>query len=566
MGGPTSSESGKAGCAWTRVEIAALAFQVVFLIFAASRNADALNTDAVAYLRIAEYYADWRTDLMVSGYWGPLLSWLAVPFLKLGFGPLAAGRAAMVVSGVVFWFGCRAVFRAFEIGRGLRTLGLWLAAVFSVFWSVRHITPDLLLAGLMGMAIARTADRSWLEGRRSAVWAGLLWGLAYYSKAIAFPLAVLVTVAVAALLFVGGMADLRRVVQRAAITWAAFALVAAPWMGVLSVKYGGPTFSTSGRINHAIAGPPDVERYHPFARELHRPDPGRVTQWEDPSNMDYQFWSPFSSAANARHQAGIVLENLPKVAAYFSGLNVVHLLRTGGSVGARDLLALIPGFDLFYLGLAGLIASCVLKGGWRKRLREERWRWTAAPVALMAGLYLPVYLRSDDLRYFYPAFPFVWTACAGALGWAVKAYGEKVGRLEWLGSRALAASFGLPAIVWWLAACAGIPNAGNNYAEVLAERMREAGLSGPIAGSATLQGGRAGLYTAFHLGEAWLGDDQQAGAKEFAEAGAQVVILTVFDPRVEAMVDAEVYTDVTPELFAEKEWGGFPLRVFRYRW
>ncbi|HAV63065.1 MAG TPA: hypothetical protein DCY13_11965, partial [Verrucomicrobiales bacterium] len=34
-------------------------------------NRFVLNTDAVAYLRLAEYYATGRTELMISGYWGP---------------------------------------------------------------------------------------------------------------------------------------------------------------------------------------------------------------------------------------------------------------------------------------------------------------------------------------------------------------------------------------------------------------------------------------------------------------------------------------------------------------
>ena len=44
-----------------------------------------LNTDAIAYMRIAEYWAAGNFELAVTGYWGPLLSLLMVPFLYLGF-------------------------------------------------------------------------------------------------------------------------------------------------------------------------------------------------------------------------------------------------------------------------------------------------------------------------------------------------------------------------------------------------------------------------------------------------------------------------------------------------
>src|ERR1700757_2469317 len=45
---------------------------------------NALNTDAVPSLRIANYYAVAKLDLAVSGYWAPFLSWLMAPLLKAG--------------------------------------------------------------------------------------------------------------------------------------------------------------------------------------------------------------------------------------------------------------------------------------------------------------------------------------------------------------------------------------------------------------------------------------------------------------------------------------------------
>src|SRR5262245_19813753 len=66
----------------------------------------ALNTDAVAYIRIASYYAEGNTSLAVSGYWGPLLSWIMAGFLKCGVSPLLAARFAMAVSAMVFLWGC----------------------------------------------------------------------------------------------------------------------------------------------------------------------------------------------------------------------------------------------------------------------------------------------------------------------------------------------------------------------------------------------------------------------------------------------------------------------------
>ena len=114
----------------------------------------ALNTDAVAYIRIASYYADGNTALAVSGYWGPLLSWLIAGFLKLGAPELIAARLAMTVSAQVFLWGCVAVFRSLLPDRWC-VIGAALAALAGAYWSALEITPDLLLAGIVALAVSR---------------------------------------------------------------------------------------------------------------------------------------------------------------------------------------------------------------------------------------------------------------------------------------------------------------------------------------------------------------------------------------------------------------------------
>lgn len=557
---PTSPET------LSRIVVGAFAFQIVFLTLAAFQNQDALNTDGIAYLRIAGYYANWQTDLMISGYWGPLMSWLMVPFIKAGLTAMIAARIVMALSGIVFLFGCRAVFRAFDIDRTTQAIGMWLAAATSVFWSVRNITPDLLLAGLMGLAIASLMEKRWLDSRRGAARAGIFWGLAYLAKAVAFPLAILISVAFATLYRVTGLSTTKQAARQLTVTAVVFACIAALWMITLSVKYGGLTFSTSGRINHAIAGPSDVERYHPFARTYYSPDPGRVTQWEDPSNMDYKFWSPFESGAYATHQTKIVLENLPKVVGYFCGVNVAHLLSAGGELSARDLLVLIPGFDLFYVGLAGLVGCAAMRGNWRGKLTEERWRWALAPVLLMAGIYLPVYLRSDDLRYFYPAFPLVWVASSGLLFHLVRTFPKHAERIRALGIRLLAGSFALPALVWLLAACVGIPNAASSVSRDLAARMEAANIAGPIAGSATMQGGRAGLYTAYFLDQPWHGDETVMSPENLRNSGARHAIVFRFSPSFSQLQFHPAFQNLDMLLFnSAEEAADYPLALFEIR-
>ncbi|MEK7706793.1 MAG: hypothetical protein AAB380_02210, partial [Verrucomicrobiota bacterium] len=264
--------------------------QLALLVLLGWHFRHALNTDAVAYIRIASYYADGNTALAVSGYWGPLLSWLIAAFLKLGASELVAARLAMMVSAQVFLWGCVAVFRSFQLPERWCVIGAALAALAGAYWSALEITPDLLMAGIIALAVSRMCDEA-KTGIASAAVSGLLWGLAYLTKAVALPLGCLTMLAFAGLDYLRNRGALPAIFRQVLVRGAVFALVAAPWVATLSLKYHQLTFSTSARISHALTGPPDVDRYHPFARTFHEPEPGRITSWEDPTRMAYQYWS-----------------------------------------------------------------------------------------------------------------------------------------------------------------------------------------------------------------------------------------------------------------------------------
>ncbi|KAF0181328.1 MAG: hypothetical protein FD161_1 [Limisphaerales bacterium] len=503
------------------------AAQAVLLAVAAWRNLHQLNPDAIAYMRIAGYYAAGQWDLAVTGYWGPLLSWLMVPLLKAGVPPLVAARVVMALSGVVFLAGAVAVFRAFRLPRAALLAGAGIALGWSVFWSVRNISPDLLLAGLVGLAVSATVElflcrgRRWAEAEhaadkrvRLATAAGVWWGVAYLAKAVALPLAALTT-AGWAMFALSGRGELRReMAQRLGLVWLCTALVAGPWMAVLSLHYGKFTFSTTGPIAHALAGPGEESRYHPAMVTLHQPDAGRVTQWEEPSRMAYRFWSPFAGAENFRHQLAVMRSNL---GVCWDWLNPWRMWfdETEMPTWRRWLGT----FD--WLGISGL--AVLLAGGWvvrsRCRLRRERWCWAVVPVVALGGLYLPFFVMAEDNRYFYPVWPCLWLTARAGLAALPR------GEARSLGGRIIAASFAIPSVLLCGAALHGLPNPAAEAAHKLAAQLQADRVAGPFAGSASLPGGRTGLYTVFLLGGRWLGDDPQAGPEQFSKAGAQVVFV-----------------------------------------
>ncbi|MBI5800388.1 MAG: hypothetical protein HZA92_06620 [Verrucomicrobia bacterium] len=533
------------------------AVQAVLLAVAAWRNLHQLNPDAVAYCRIAGYYAAGQTELAVTGYWGPLVSWLMVPLLKAGAVPLVAARVVMAFSGVVFLAGALSVFRSFRLPNVALRTGACIAAVWSVFWSVRHITPDLLLAGLVALAVSATVKMFLAPCRRLAVAVlpdakregaaiasrrharhaiavGVWWGLAYLAKAVALPLALLTTAGLA-VLAMSGRRELRaELAARLGLAWLGTALVAAPWIAVLSLHYGQFTFSTTGPIAHALAGPGEQAGHHRAMTTLHQPDAGRVTQWEEPSRMAYVRWSPFAGGENFRHQLAVVGDN---IGICWDWLNPWRAWLTGAELplwrrwlGTFDVLGIS--------GLAVLIAGgCMVKC--RRCLRRQRWCWALVPVVALGALYLPFFVMAEDNRYFFPALPFLWVLAVGAWGWSARVRA---------GFGVVNYSFAVPAMIWLAAALAGIPNQASHVAHDLAARLQASGQPGPLAGSGLLPGGRSGIYTAFLLGERWLGDDVLAGPAEFASAGARVVVSRRGSQQAESLARDSRWRPVEPAI------------------
>src|SRR5215831_12354733 len=352
-----------------------------------------LNPDAVSYMRIAQYYLSGQTDLMVSGVWGPLLSWLIVPWLVVFDNPLLATHAAVAVSAVGFLFGCHCVLRAARLPDIAIIIGIWTTAFLSVAWSGIVTGPDLLMAGLFCYGTSLLLSDKWVANPRRALGAGMILGAAYLAKHVALPASALMIIALAGTNVAVYPSSLRQTVRATTIVVAGILIVAGPWIGILSYKYGRPLFSTIGPIQHAIVGPPDMPRDHPDHLRFYKPEPGRISMSEDPTNLPYNYWSPFQSVAYAIHQVKIIHRNAHMVIQY------------------------LKAFDWFGLGLVSAILGYLLARPWGKLLQEEPWRLLVIPIVSVVLIYLPVYAGHlyprQDVRYYWVTFPFLTAASFG---------------------------------------------------------------------------------------------------------------------------------------------------------
>ena len=469
---------------WSRrhVLLIVLAFvsQAILLIWSATMSQDRINPDAVSYIRVAQYLWSGDFELMLNGYWGPLLSWLIAPWLLVFDHPLQAAHAAMAVSALVFLMGSLVLFLAARLPVYAVIAGTWLIALLSVIWSVFVVTPDLLMAGILYFSIAMLLSDAWVASKGYAFLAGLFLGASYLAKSVALPVSILV------LLVIGGMHVITRNASNTQLSKAivstvlGLVLVAGPWISVISHKYDRPVFSTSGPVAHAVAGPNDIDRYHPTFRYLHRPEAGRLSSWEDPTGQPYRYWSPLQSETYLKYQFELITRNVK-------------------SVQGR-----IASFDWHGLGLLALVLAFFFAKPWRDTMKHERWRWSLLPVCCVAAVYLPVF--ADDERYFWITVPFLIIASLGLFSQLLNVEQRRETTRSLLVVVFVAAAF--------------VPYASKLYsylrdnpydhdyiaAREYAHKMKAAGLRGGIASIGTIeQAGYFGYYLSYHLDEPWLG-------------------------------------------------------------
>jgi hypothetical protein len=516
--------------------------QLPLLILVAYTNRYHLNPDAVSYIQLANHYVQGEWRLGVSGYWGPLLTWLMVPLIAFGTDPMVAARVVMVLSGVLFLAGAVAALRALQLPRSAVVLGAWVIALTSVMWSVENITPDLLLSGIVCFAIGQLLSTRWITSRRTQLSAGLLFGAAFLAKAAALPTALACTVSIGFLWFVKEHGALKPVARAAGVTALGLLLVATPWIGVLSFTYGKLVVSTSGPVAHALSGPKDVDR-SPGIKRFHTPEPGRLAAWEDPPTLEYRYWSPFDSLEYFTFQLSMM---------YHHG---------------RIVMDFLSGFDFLHLGLVAALVGLLVHTPWRENIARDRWRWALLPIVCVAGAYLPTYAgASGDQRYYYATLPFLLGASFGLVATLTSGVTPPFNLARALGMALVVGSFLQTPLLNVGNAIRGQDQSYAMRAEDLAMRLRAAGRQGSIAAVGTCLGEIPPPFVAFFLNQVFHGCEANPTLASVKQSNAALLLTDRKLPLVDEMARDPELEDLDSTLFkSPAEAANYPLKIFRVR-
>ena len=339
----------------------------------------------------------------VSGTWSPMLSWCIAPLIALGVDGLHACRIVPLAWGAGLVLACALLLERFPpMTRTWQLVTIGLIASMAAHWAIAISQPDMGLAALLMAYFWCVLDPRLLHSRRRQLACGILGGVAYLTKAYARLPFFLVHYAF--VLTLRGYQERRqpqpagprssgpRRSWRLPAGWAAvgalgLAVVAGPWIGVLSIKQGTFTISAAGAMNRSFVAPADMPPTVPVNQSLRTPPEGEISVWE---HLEYlpspASWSPLDSRARLIHQLKVVGSNLWRLVDMVRGYDLFCF--------AIALVAVLP---IVALGLRGS------PGGWFRPL------WLAGTFLLYCSGYMLMYI---DARYLLPVLvPLGWIYC-----------------------------------------------------------------------------------------------------------------------------------------------------------
>jgi hypothetical protein len=282
-----------------------------------------LNPDGISELRLAGYIAEGHFQQSVSAGYSPLNTWLIYPFILFGFDGLTAARLEIALCGAGLLFCSWLLAQRFDLPQNIRFIAVLTAAPLISFWTIQFISPDVLFAALTLCYLYLVTDPDILDKRKISFLCGIAGGFSYLAHHYALPFFL---VHFPAMLLTRGYTDKAKEGfpwKKVLISWGmgitVLLIVASVWIGIVSSKYGHLIISPKGGIAHAIMGPQDKDRRHPFfVGGLFKPrDAYAIHIFEDPSDVKFESWSPFESKEYFMHQLKIIKDNAVYILNHF---------------------------------------------------------------------------------------------------------------------------------------------------------------------------------------------------------------------------------------------------------
>ena len=351
-----------------------------------------INNDGIGYITTAKSYMSGNFYGSISDYWGPLLSWLLVPFLFFGQTPVAALHSTKVLSLILGFFtiiGLRQLSYRFEMDEVVRTVVLFIMVPVVLYFALSLITPDLLMVCVLVYYLAIIFNLNYPDKLFNGVLCGIFGALAYLTKSYGFTFFIVSFLILNFFHYLRDSDKIRRrkVLKNLILGFTVFLAISGIWIGLISSKDEKLTFGTAGELNYALVGP-QSQGFAEYSQGISKP-------YEVNPDFSPKQWSPFSSWSNFKYQLNLIWNNTLKIGVilnYFSYLSLLIIL-------AYIVMCIQPPRKLISQNevLYPIVTLIICAAGYVMVLVEERYIWLIYVLLILMGGYLINKLFKTDL-------------------------------------------------------------------------------------------------------------------------------------------------------------------------
>jgi hypothetical protein len=350
-----------------------------------------IGVDGIGYISIAKSYMSGNLYGAINDYWGPLISWLMIPFLFFGKTPVAALYSTKILSLILGFFtmiGLRQLSYRFEMDEVIRTVILFAIIPAVLYFSLSIVTPDLLMVCVLVYYLAVIFNPKYPNKLSNGILCGISGALAYLTKSYGFTFFIASFVILNFLQYFRDSDKIRRrkVLKNFILGFTIFLMISVIWIGLISSKYEKLTFGTAGEYNHALVGPqPQV--HNNYSQKIYKLGPVA-------NPVVSKQWSPFSSLNNFKYQLSLIWKNTFKIGVMVNSFSYLSLL----IILAYILMCIQPPRKLISQNqvLYPLVTILICAGGYLLILVEERYIWLIYVLLILMGGYLINLLFKTD--------------------------------------------------------------------------------------------------------------------------------------------------------------------------
>jgi hypothetical protein len=364
-----------------------------------------LTADTTLYISIAEKYIRGDFGNAINGYWGPLLSWLLIPFLALGASHVFAVNALNLIFGWLTVIGVQKLARTLEIHDNL--IRVILLPLVPILLFISLIQPmDYLLLCVLIYYLNFVFSKEYPTRLSYAAFSGILGAFAYFSKPYGFPFFVshFLLINACHYFMLPSKEHRKNVARNILVGFLFFSLLSGVWISLISAKYNHITFSNMGRGVFASLGPGSehktLEKGDPIFFEgfFEPPNDTAFVIYEDPSYARTKTWSPLTSGSALTHFMSNFSANI------FEGLRIYEAFSRLSIAIIITYILLIcfqPPGTLFLRGdfLYPLLTILLYTGGYLTFHFETRYLWIVnILLLLMGGKVLSILFQTEFFR------------------------------------------------------------------------------------------------------------------------------------------------------------------------